>query len=100
MTYQKNIENSTKKIKEVPVELSEPIVPGLSKDEYEAIRSNALSNAKNVVHHFRQRGPWIRCITCENSHGAWVGTHVRMIGEKEDGTPIFEKVLTAKNNNA
>lgn len=66
-----------------------PINSGISIKEHESIRKEALEQAKNIRHTWRQNGPWIRCKSCATPHGFWIGTEKRMTGEKPDGTPIF-----------
>lgn len=100
MTTQNFVKNSPPKSEEEKVEAFENLVPGLSSAEYEVIRSSAIEKSKNVVHRWRQRGPWLNCTSCETPHASWVGTQVRMVGEKPDGTPIFTKVLTAQVSSA
>lgn len=88
---------SVEEVKEKDPELSledfiETVVPGLSTKEYESIRSQALEKAKNTKHRWRQKGYYLVCTTCEIQHGSWIGPGVQMVGEKEDGTPILEKI--------
>ena len=81
------------KVEEIELdEFIENVVPGLSVDEYNKIRSQAIEKAKNAKHHWRQSGHYIVCSACEVPHGAWIGPGVEMIGEQEDGTPIFRKI--------
>ena len=102
MTTRNFVKNSPPKESEPKekVEAFENVVPGLSSAEYDAIRSGALEKSKNQIHRWRQRGPWLRCVSCETPHASWVGTQVRMTGENPDGTPIFTKVLTGNPSSA
>ena len=38
-------------------------------------------------HQYRQRGPYLVCMSCELQHAVYIGVDKIMTGEKEDGTP-------------
>jgi len=40
---------------------------------------------------YRQRGPYLVCISCEVQHAIYIGMEKIMVGEDTDGTPIIEK---------
>lgn len=82
-------EEKNKPEKEVPFD-GETVAPGISVQQYQKIRSNALDEAKKTIHHWRQKGDWLICSSCPFPHATFVGRDKRMIGEKADGTPIFE----------
>jgi len=37
---------------------------------------------------FRQRGPYLVCVSCEVQHATWIGMDKIMTGEDENGKPI------------
>lgn len=39
---------------------------------------------------FRQRGPYLVCVSCEVQHAVWIGMNKMMIGEDENGKPILK----------
>lgn len=41
------------------------------------------------IHRWRQQGYSLICIGCELEHGVYIGPTKLMVGENEDGTPIF-----------
>jgi len=86
---QKEQKNNTTEIREEKEEQQfETVEPGVSTRELDRIRTEAHEKAKATRHTWRQKGFWIICKSCEFHHAAFVGSK-NMIGEKEDGTPIF-----------
>lgn len=45
-----------------------------------------------VGHTWRQRGPYIHCISCGLGHSTYVGVNKQLIGINDDGTPRFRTV--------
>lgn len=43
------------------------------------------------THRWRQRGPYIVCLSCEIQHAIYIGMERAMIGENADSTPILAK---------
>lgn len=39
-------------------------------------------------HTWRQRGPWLVCISCDHKHSSWLGMNKELIGIDEKGEPI------------
>lgn len=66
----------------------ETVVSGLSREEYDQIRTDALEKAKTIRHTWRQKGFWLNCKSCEHPHASFIGKK-NMVGEGEDGIPIF-----------
>ncbi len=62
---------------------------GISEQEVEELRNKAREQLKNTKHTWRQKGAWLECRSCEQSHGVYLGTQKMMVGEKDDGTPIL-----------
>lgn len=40
---------------------------------------------------YRQRGPYIVCVSCEVQHAIYIGMDKLMVSEDSQGNPIFEK---------
>lgn len=41
-------------------------------------------------HGWRQKGPYLCCLSCEIEHAIWIGTEKMLVGLREDGTPILK----------
>ena len=41
------------------------------------------------THKWRQRGPYLTCMSCEIQHALYIGMEKMMIGENADTTPIL-----------
>lgn len=41
---------------------------------------------------YRQRGPYLVCVSCEVQHAVYIGMDRMMIGEDEEGKPILTRV--------
>jgi len=41
-------------------------------------------------HEWRQRGPYLVCMSCEIQHAVWIGMDKLMTGIKKDGMPILK----------
>lgn len=46
---------------------------------------------------FRQRGPFLVCTSCEIQHANWIGMDKIMVGEDENGKPVFKSRSELKN---
>jgi len=79
-----------KVVEEKEEDLIENLVPGISKDELESLRKNAIDKAKTTRHSWKQKGFWLVCRSCEYPHSSWIGPGKVMVGEQDDGTPIFQ----------
>lgn len=64
----------------------------ITKQEIDEALEKRLERAKTKKHEWRQRGPWLVCISCENEHATWVGREKRLVGMDEKGNPILEDV--------
>ena len=42
-------------------------------------------------HDWRQRGPYIICLSCELQHAVWIGMEKIMVGINKEGKPILKK---------
>jgi len=67
---------------------------GITTEQIEEIRKDALQKAKQTKHTWRQRGFWLVCKSCDNNHAVWIQGK-EMIGENEDGTPILRALKKA-----
>lgn len=61
------------------------LVFGLSQQQFEEIRNQALSRK----HTWRQKGGWLVCKSCPCSHAIAIGRK-QMVGVTENGDPILE----------
>lgn len=52
---------------------------------YEGEIVKAVASLKG--HRFIQRGVWLHCQSCQNSHGVYIGPKLMLVGFNEDGTP-------------
>ena len=43
-------------------------------------------------HQWIQRGPYLVCQSCPVEHGVWIGMEMRLVGFRDDGTPILKRV--------
>ena len=41
-------------------------------------------------HEWKQRGPYLVCISCELQHAVWIGMEKIMVGQEENGKPILK----------
>lgn len=39
---------------------------------------------------YKQRGPYLICMSCEIQHATWIGMEKIMVGEDTDGKPIVK----------
>jgi hypothetical protein len=44
----------------------------------------------NALCHFKQRGPYLVCVSCELQHAIYIGMERIMVGEDENGRPILK----------
>jgi hypothetical protein len=68
-------------MKKKPQENEEDLGEVLQK-EYEFI-PNALCK-------YKQRGPYLVCVSCELQHAVYIGMSKMMVGEDENGRPILK----------
>lgn len=88
-------ENKQPEVQEIEIteeQFFENVVPGLSKEEYQKIREEALEKAKNAKHNWVQKGNEIICTSCEYPHGSYIPHDVRLVGIDNSGLPVFEKI--------
>jgi len=45
----------------------------------------------NALCRFKQRGPYLVCVSCELQHAVYIGMDKMMVGEDEEGKPLIEK---------
>lgn len=43
-------------------------------------------------HDWRQRGPYIVCMSCELQHAVWIGVEKHMVGIDKKGLPILKNL--------
>ena len=43
-------------------------------------------------HEWRQRGPYLVCLSCELQHAVWIGVEKQMVGVDKKGQPILKKI--------
>lgn len=41
-------------------------------------------------HDWRQRGPYIVCVSCEIEHASWIGMEKMLVGIDKESQPIFK----------
>lgn len=71
----------------------EEVSPGLSQEEYNKIRQEALYKAKTVRHDWRGRGRGVlECKSCEFSHRSYIDPSYILTGIDDSGLPILQKV--------
>ena len=70
-----------------------PEKPVKNKSETEVLDFNnpAYKFVSNGAHEWRQRGPYLVCVSCELQHAVWVGVDKQMVGMK-DGKPILKRL--------
>lgn len=39
---------------------------------------------------YKQRGPYLICVSCEIQHATWIGMEKIMVGEDDSGKPIVK----------
>lgn len=44
----------------------------------------------NALCKFKQRGPYLVCVSCELQHAVFIGMDKMMVGEDEKGKPIIK----------
>lgn len=66
-------------------------IAGISKNEYELIRTQALEEAKTRRHEWVQKGDYLCCDACPYPHRAYIGHDKVMVGRDEQGNPVFDK---------
>lgn len=61
------------------------------KGDFSEIDVEALirqAKAEATGHTWRQRGPWLICISCSKKHASWLGMKKELVGINEEGKPI------------
>lgn len=48
-------------------------------------------------HEWRQRGPYLVCVSCELQHAVWIGVEKLMVGLNKKSQPILKKRKDLKN---
>lgn len=43
---------------------------------------------------YKQRGPYLVCMSCEIQHATWIGMEKIMVGEDKEGKPIVKSRST------
>lgn len=67
---------------------SEPVF-SYPQNTVDELRQRAVQATAEAKHDWRQQGVWVRCESCKNSHGFFVGTKKILIGITQDGMPIL-----------
>lgn len=62
------------------------------KEEGEILRK-AFEFTPSAMCTYRQRGPYIICVSCELQHAVYIGMQAVMVGTDESGRPILKKRL-------
>lgn len=84
---------SNKEVEEIQSveEMIETIAPGLSQDEYQKIRSDALETARRTRHEWRMRGRGkLYCTSCPIPHASYIPMNMVLTGIDEAGLPILK----------
>lgn len=72
-----SLENETKTISQIDeVTLNE-------------LREKAKEKAQKAVHNWKQRGIWMVCTSCDNTHAVYVGVN-KLLVNVENGIPVFK----------
>lgn len=71
-------------------DLVETVVPGLTIDEYNAIREKALNDAMSRRHNWMMKGVYLVCNSCPYPHRFYVGNGHVMVGIDDKGNPILK----------
>lgn len=67
-----------------PEEVSEEMNFEVLKKDYEFIAPSQ--------HEWKQRGPFLVCLSCELQHAVYIGMEKRMVGIDQNGKPILKTV--------
>jgi len=59
--------------------------------DVEALIRQAKAEIKG--HTWRQRGPWLVCVSCPKKHASWLGINKELIGIDEKGEPIVRTLV-------
>lgn len=82
------MKDENEEIKNAIRDANPPVFPNLD-EVHASLRAKAKAN---VAHTPRQQGPWLVCISCQNSHTiSWIGVDKKLVGLDENGGPILEK---------
>lgn len=65
-------------------------IPHLTEEDIEA---KLEANRRTRVCRWEQHGPELRCTSCPQRHGMFVGTDQLMVGINTSGLPILKQVL-------
>jgi len=58
-------------------------------EEYEVLKKDYEFIAPSQ-HEWRQRGPYLVCVSCELQHAVYIGMERILIGKDEEGKPILK----------
>lgn len=84
------MQNRNREEKQAEVETQKEIF-SFSENQIEEIRTAALQKARETVHRWRQKGPYLVCTSCPFPHATWLGNDKQMVGE-ENGIPIIKPI--------
>lgn len=87
MSYQKKHQ----KIQSEEKSIAQPEIADSISIDLNEIRNQAITEAKKTTHAWRQRGPYLVCTSCANSHAIHIGPFSRLKGFKDNGEPILER---------
>lgn len=65
---------------------------GLTHEQVEELRRNAIEKAQKQAKRWVQRGPYLICTTDDSEFAIHIGTQKMFIGVDDKGTPLFKQV--------
>ena len=65
---------------------------GLTQEQVEELRRNAVEKTQSQATKWVQRGPYLICTTQENELAIHIGTQKIFVGLDDQGTPMFKQV--------
>jgi hypothetical protein len=65
-------------------------VPKPAQDEAGEVLQKDFEFLPTGQHEYRQRGPYLVCLSCEVQHAVYIGMEKIMVGEDEQGRPILK----------
>ena len=74
-----------------PEDLIDSVVSGISKDEADRIRQDAIEKAKHTKHSWVQKGRGrLYCGSCPYPHSAYIPKNKSLVGIDDQGLPILK----------
>lgn len=88
---------NNEEVQEEPIENADEMaetIAGLTVDEYEKIRKEALEKAKNTKHQWVQKGRGkITCTSCPFPHTSFIPMNKSLVGIDNSGLPILKDLV-------